>query len=170
MKKTAKRILSVFALGILLTSSEYVLASGSLRRSEAQEIKAESAAPEFTLQTIAGKSVALKDFKGKNVILFFFTTWCPYCRDKIPYLVKEYKHYQEQNIELLLIDVGESKTKVDAFCVKNNLPFDILLDSATKTADDYGVVGVPTFALVTKDGRVARVDNELPSNYAKYFE
>lgn len=167
MRILVKKVLWVGCLGLLLLSSGLVMASGSLRASEPKEKKEkEVMAPDFSLQTVSGKTVALNQLKGKGIILFFFTTWCPYCREKIPMLSKNYSTYQSQNIELVPVNVGESLPKVNAFLAKHEVPFDVLLDSATKVSGAYGVMGVPTFVLISKDGRVVYMDNDLPSNYA----
>ncbi|MDD5020486.1 MAG: TlpA disulfide reductase family protein [Candidatus Omnitrophica bacterium] len=128
-----------------------------------------SAASDFSLETTADSKVTLGDLKGKGVILFFFTTWCPYCREKLPFLAKEYNAMRAKKIELLPIDAGESKTKVKAFADKQSLPFPILLDTDTAVAEAYGVVGVPTFFLISREGKVVWTGNELPDDYETYL-
>ena len=122
-------------------------------------------APDFALTSVSGKTVSLKDFKGKNVILFFFATWCPYCREKIPGLTQNYALYQSQWIDVVLIDAGESQQKVESFAKKQGLSFDILLDKDSKVSESYGVMGIPTFVLINKEGMIVDEDNELPGNY-----
>ena len=74
---------------------------------------------------------------------------------------------KEVKIELLLIDAVESKAKVKAFIDKQQLPFAVLLDVNTLVAESYGVVWVPTFVLISADGDVVWMGNELPDNYRK---
>lgn len=159
-------LLGVFCLSFSFSSRE-AYASASLKGGGARQ---HSMAPDFTLGTVSGKTIALKDFKGKGIILFFFTTWCPYCREKMPELARDYKTYQSQGIELLAIDAGESKSKVSSFAVKEDLPFDILLDAKTDVADSFGVLGIPTFVLISKEGKVVYFGNDLPSHYATLVE
>lgn len=123
------------------------------------------AAFDFTLDTAGGKTVSLKEAKGKGVILFFFTTWCPYCRQKFPSLSKDYETFRREGIELFVIDAGESQAKVSSFLSKAQPPFDVLLDKSTAVAEAYGVVGVPTFILISKSGVVVYEGNDLPGNY-----
>ena len=59
-----------------------VSASASMKRSQLVG----SIAPGFALETTADTKVALRDVNGRGVVLFFFTTWCPYCREKLPLL------------------------------------------------------------------------------------
>lgn len=140
-----------------------VSASASMKRSQLVG----SIAPDFALETTADTKVALRDVNGHGVVLFFFTTWCPYCREKLPLLAAERQKMKEGKIELLLIDAGESKAKVKAFIEKQQLPFAVLLDVNTLVAESYGVVGVPTFVLISADGDVVWMGNELPDNYRK---
>jgi len=140
-----------------------VSASASMKRSQLVG----SIAPDFTLETTADTKVALRDANGRGVVLFFFTTWCPYCREKLPSLADERQKMKEEKIELLLIDAGESKAKVKAFIEKQQLSFTVLLDVNTLVAESYGVVGVPTFVLISADGDIVWMGNELPDNYRK---
>ncbi len=150
-----------FVLSLFVLSSQNVSASASIGQSAKEKV----VAPEFTLGTTQGKTVSLKDFKEKGKVLFFFTIWCPYCRQKLPVLAKEYEQFRSQNIELLLIDAGESKLKVSSFIAKEQLPFDVLLDTSMKTSEAYEVIGVPTFVLVSKDGLIVYQGNDLPRDY-----
>jgi peroxiredoxin len=110
-------------------------------------------APDFTLQDLNGKSFSLKDFKGKNVLLYFTTTWCPYCKKEVPELKEMHQKYKGK-LEILAIDMNESKAKVSSFIQKYQIPYTTLLDSEGKVAVDYSIRGVPTKVLVGKDGRV----------------
>lgn len=140
-----------------------VSASASMRRMQ----MVGSIAPDFTLETTADTKVTLRDLDGHGVILFFFTTWCPYCREKLPVLVSERQRMKEEKIELLVVDTGESKAKVESFIEKQQMPFVVLLDINTLVAQSYGVIGVPTFVLISPEGDVVWMGNELPDNYRK---
>lgn len=140
-------------------------ASASLGRPESGQAGHLKTAPSFKLKTVSGKKVSLSDSQGKGRVLFFFTTWCPYCIQKFPSLAKDYPSFQKDGIELLVIDSGESEAKVASFAKKMNTPFEILLDEDMSVAEDYGVVGVPTFYLVNAAGSIVFEGNELPSNY-----
>ena len=56
------------------------------------------ATPDFILKDLSQKKVKLTDFKGKVVILNFFTTWCPPCRAEIPELVRLYRLNKEKGV------------------------------------------------------------------------
>lgn len=163
MKTMLKRMAVYLFVSIFLFSTQ-AFATSVMGRGESV------IAPHFQMKTMNGKSVSLEGLRGKDVIVFFFTTWCPWCRKKIPSLIKNEPNYKSEGIELLLVDVGESQAKVFSFANKNNIPSDILLDRDMKVSQDYDVVGVPTVVLISKDGRVVYNGNDLPSNYKQLFE
>lgn len=164
-KMTEKLLVSVF-LFLFLASGTYAPASAMGRTSGVVHADA----PDFRLESVGGKTVELKDLKGKGAILFFFTTWCPYCREKIPALSRDYGRFQNEGVTLMVINVGESERKVSSFAEKEHAAFDIFLDKDMKVSENYGVVGVPTFVLIDKDGKVAYEGNDLPHNYNKLLE
>lgn len=121
-------------------------------------------APNFILEDIKDRSFSLREFKDKGVVLFFWATWCPHCQRAISVLNEEYKSMLDAGIELLAIDIKESKERVGSFVKKYSINYPVLLDSDGRVASDYGVVGVPTIILI-KRGTIVDVSHELPPNY-----
>jgi len=109
-------------------------------------------APDFTLKDLSGKTMSLKDLRGKVVLLDFTTTWCPYCKKDIPNLKKLFISMRDKNFELVSIFINESPKKVSAFAEKYSLPYTILLDEDAGVARAYGIRGVPTKVVVDKKG------------------
>lgn len=112
-------------------------------------------APDFSLKDIKNKPVSLKDFRGeKIVILDFWASWCGPCRSVIPELNKIQKDYEEKDVQVLGINVGEAPAKVVAFKKKNMVKYPTLLDVKKAVAKKYRVTGIPNLILVDKDGVV----------------
>ncbi len=123
-------------------------------------------AADFKLNNLSDTAVSLSDFKGnKAVLLVFWATWCPYCREEIPELKKIYSKYHPQGLEILALSINESKEKVASFAKKNELPYTILLDSEGKVASLYQVVGIPTNVIIDKKGTIQFKGNALPGDY-----
>ncbi len=158
-----KHILGRFLLGFCAV----VLAAGSVFASASlgQGPESGTVAPDFTLKNLEGQSVSLSGLRGQSVILFFFTTWCPHCREKFPKLSSENATMKEHGIRLLAVDVGESEAKVRSYTKSQEAPFEVLLDSNTDASKKYGVRGVPTFFLVDKNGQIVFDGYDLPENY-----
>src|SRR5690625_6840567 len=67
-------------------------------------------APEFERETLDGEAVKLADYKGEKVIVNFWATWCPPCREEIPDLQTLYDNY---DVEILAIDLTETESSLD---------------------------------------------------------
>ena len=99
--------------------------------------------PDFTLSTLEGETISLSDYKGKTVVLHIATTWCPFCNAEAPYLEALSKDYKSKGVEVLLIDVKESKELVqEKLKDKHQLTFPILLDEEGVVAASYAPDGV----------------------------
>lgn len=95
-------------------------------------------APDFELETLEGKKVSLKSLAGKFIVLHIATTWCPYCNAEAPHLEKIYQDYKDRNVEVLIIDVKESKELVQTkLQEKHKLTFPILLDHDGEVAGSF---------------------------------
>lgn len=92
----------------------------------------------FTLSDIEGKKINLSDYKGKVVLVFFFTTWCPYCSAEAPYIEKEiWKKYKDKGVQVLAIDVLENKKLVAQMSKRFKWTFPVLLDTDGKVTKKF---------------------------------
>lgn len=118
-------------------------------------------APDFELVNRAGKTVRLKDLKGKIVVLDFWATWCGPCVISFPGMQKAVDKYEDDDdIEFLFINTWQKESNykelVEDFMQENNYRFEVLYDEmkerskATVTA--YGVTGIPTKIFIDKEG------------------
>jgi len=127
-------------------------------------------APDFTLQDLSGQDISLSDLQGKGVIIFFWATWCPHCRNALPILSREYQNMLDSDIVLLAINIRESKKLVESYAQRNSIDFPVLLDWDSEVASAYEVVGVPTIVLVSREGKIVSVSNSLPKDYMELLE
>ena len=120
-----------------------------------------SAAPDFTQANVEGKPVALKDFKGKYVLVEFWASWCSPCRAENPNLVKQYAQYKEKGFEILSVSLDSEKDKwIDAI-QKDGLPWTHVSDLKgwnNTVGRLYGVRAVPASFLVGPDGKIVGKD------------
>ncbi len=165
-----RRTLLVLAIALVVAA---VLALGSsiyaLRRTRAAAADASAAsakvirfakdpemAPPFLLRDINGKIVSTADWKGKVVILNFWATWCPPCREEVPELVQLQANYKDK---LLVIGASEDEDepqKVRQFVQRFGMNYPVVM--ATKELiDNYGgVPALPTSFLIDPQGRVVQ--------------
>lgn len=67
-------------------------------------------APDFELQTFAGETVRLSDYRGQAVMLDFWASWCPFCRKEFPAIETAYQKYKDQGLVVL----GIHRTNTDS--------------------------------------------------------
>lgn len=111
-------------------------------------------APDFTLPTVNGESITLSSFRGKPVMLTFWTTHCPACLFQAPFVQALYDESSSEEVAVLTIAVGESATLVQAFIASHGLTYPVLLDTQGRVAQAYGIPGVPTTFFVDAEGIV----------------
>lgn len=133
------------------------------------EVKDKNIALDFKLQDLNQNTLTLSSYKDKQpVILFFWTTWCPFCRNELRLLKDIYPQLVKEGWELFAINAGEPAYKVDKFVKGYALNFKVLLDKDTTVAGSYGILGVPTYLLIDKKGYIVFNDHYFPK--AKYKE
>ena len=112
-------------------------------------------APDFVLRDLNGRKFRLSDFRGKQPVLIIFSaTWCTFCREEIPHFKSIHAAYAKQGLEIVNIDIQESKEKVAKFTVKYGLPYRVLLDEDGTVGGIYDIRGVPSMVLVDPNGNI----------------
>ena len=159
-----KIICLAFTLSLLAVSFHPSLAMGQFFFLENESVG--KPAKEFTLKTAGGAPISLTDFRqGNKAIIFFWATWCPHCRRELTGLNKNKALLEQKGIKVALVDVGEQEEAVRQYAQSNNIGMTIFLDESNSVAEEYGLVGVPTFYLIDKQGIVRDVQHAMPENY-----
>ena len=111
-------------------------------------------APGFELSDLYGQSVSLESLRGQYVMLNFWATWCGPCRAEMPFMQEIYEspEWSEAGLLIVAVNVGESASQANEFMNEFGLGFQVLLDSATKTAAEYNIRGIPTTFFIDRDG------------------
>ena len=109
-------------------------------------------APDFTLNDLSGRPVQLSSLRGKVVLVNFWATWCPPCREEVPSLVRMNQALQGKPFQLLAVSIDEGgKGAVTDFFKKGGVTLPALLDTDGAVSRRYGTTGVPeTFVIDTK--------------------
>ena len=110
----------------------------------------------FTLKDINGNVVVLDQLltQKKAVLLDFWATWCGYCVEEMPDLIKLQQKQQARGFTVLGVNVGESRDQAAGFAEKMGLNFPIVLDEDSTVAQQYNVVGIPLSLLINSKGDV----------------
>ncbi|EOD00269.1 peroxiredoxin family protein [Caldisalinibacter kiritimatiensis] len=113
-------------------------------------------APNFTLKNIDGEDVSLDDYKGKIVLLNFWTTTCPYCTGEMPDMNDIYLENKDKDFVILAVNVGEQQLKVKKFIQDKGYDFEVLLDKDADVAIKYLVRGIPVSYFIDEEGVVVK--------------
>lgn len=112
-------------------------------------------ARDFTLPDLNGGKVTLSDLRGKVVLLNFWATWCPPCREEMPSMESLHKKYEGKDMVVLAVAIDRKGEKiVRPFIEEKGFTFPVLIDKKGDVSDSYGVFAVPTTYIIGKDGTV----------------
>lgn len=116
-------------------------------------------APDFELQTVDGKTIKLSSLKGKRVILNFWASWCPPCRQEMPDMEQFYKDNKNNEIEILAVNLTEtekSRADVPTFMAEYGITFPVVLDEKGSVGQLYRVSSIPASFIIDSKGVIQR--------------
>jgi thiol-disulfide isomerase/thioredoxin len=116
-----------------------------------------NAAPDFTLKDLSGKEVKLSSLRGKVVLLNFWATWCPPCREEIPSMMRLNKAMEGKQFQMLAVseDAG-GKEAVAGYFKDSGASLPALLDIDQAVGQRYGLTGVPETFVIGKNGAILK--------------
>jgi peroxiredoxin len=146
----------MFKKPLILAMLAIVLTAGCTSGSKETKLAVSSAAPDFSLQDLSGRSVRLSDLKGKVVLVEFWATWCPPCRASIPALERLHRTYNPRGLVVLGVSLDEGGwDSVKSFAAEHGISYPVLKGSADLSAK-YLVRAIPALFLVNKEGLISQ--------------
>ncbi|HXW69613.1 MAG TPA: TlpA disulfide reductase family protein [Dissulfurispiraceae bacterium] len=110
-------------------------------------------APEFSMKDLNGSPVSLSSYKGSVVLLNFWATWCPPCKEEIPSLNKLSRQLKNRKFTIIAVSTDRSVSDVRAFLKKNPLDYIVMVDYDLSVSKPlYKVFMLPTSFLIDKQG------------------
>ena len=118
-------------------------------------VKVGQVAPDFSVEMLDGRTIKLSEFRGKVVMLCFWATWCPPCRQEMAHLQEGViDHFAGKDLVVLPISRGEKREVVEKFIADNGYTFGVGLDPERAIYDMYASNFVPRTFIINKAGRV----------------
>jgi len=112
-------------------------------------------APDFTLEYTKGNEVTLSALRGKVVMVNFWATWCPPCKEEMPSMERLNKFMADEDFVMLAINADDNgREVVPDFLKKNPHDFTVLYDDQGAVKQSYGVYKMPESFIINKDGTI----------------
>ena len=149
----------ILILAVLITAGVTFFSLGLLERStptsrSGQELVTKKA-PDFTGIDLYSNYVSLENYsKNDLVVLNFWASWCPPCREETPGMERIWKKYQNDGVVLIGVNVQDSLEDASAYVAEFDISFPIILDIDGAISIDYGVTGLPVTFLINSEGRI----------------
>ena len=136
-----------------------LLASGCTGTGLAPSGQLHQPAPNVSLPALDDRQISLSQLKGKVVVLDFWATWCPPCREGFPHLQSLAANVDmaQRGLTVLAVNEEEKPAEIRAFLDQAHYSLTVVQDSAGLAARAYGVSALPTTIVVGRDGLVQAV-------------
>jgi peroxiredoxin len=115
-------------------------------------------APDFDAVDVAtGDTVALRDYRGKVVLLNIWATWCKPCEEEMPSIQRLYEELGPEGFEVVAVSIDkDGSEKVRDWVEARGLTFDVLHDQPGRIQRTYQTTGVPESFVINRDGLVVK--------------
>jgi len=143
----------------ILTASTLALSCSSGPGRPASGVKP---VPQFTLSSLDGKTVSMKNLSNKVVVIDFWATWCGPCREEIPHLNKLYSDYRGQGLEIIGISMDDGPEAVKEFARGMRMEYPVVMGNDELAEQFGGIPGIPTTFIVDRKGNIVKKFVGLP--------
>ena len=125
-----------------------------LKRFSIEKFDKKIFAPDFSLPDLNGRTVRLRDLRGKVVFLNFWATWCPSCKLEMPQMMELEKEFSKLGLVILTVNFQEEPESVKEFFIQHSLAFATVLDRKSEVFGMYQSWSLPTTYLIHRNGEI----------------
>ncbi len=140
----------------LILSVTLLMTAGCKKKEQASgaaEVKETKPAPEITVNSLKNVPLKLSELKGKVVLLNFWATWCPPCREEIPSMIKLNSAMTGKPFQMLAVSIDEGGVPdIEAFFKESGFSLPAYTDPDGVAVKTYGITGVPESFVIDKNG------------------
>ncbi len=119
--------------------------------------RSEGEAPDFVLETFDGETIRLSELRGQVVVINFWASWCPPCREEAAYLEETWRAYRERGVVFLGVDYVDTEAEALAYIAEFDITYPNGPDLGTRISQAYRIQGVPETFFVARDGTLRGV-------------
>lgn len=141
------------ATTFLILAAILGLLGWGLAKAQQQPVSA-GKAPDFTLTSFDGRTYTLSNLQGKVVIINFWASWCPPCRQEAAYLEQTWRKYKDQGVVFIGVDYVDTEKAALAYIKEFDITYFNGPDVGTRVAQAYNIKGVPETYFVAKNGEL----------------
>ena len=148
-----------------------ILGAAAFISSGLSQEKEDSPAPDFQGKTVEGKDIKLSDFKGKVVLLDFWASWCPPCREEMPQLIKFYRSHNNPDFKLIAVNIDDNAGNMQKFLDKlfPQPQFPVVEDHSQKIPPLFNIEAMPTTIFIDKKGNIRYRHDGFEDSYVTDF-
>ena len=114
-------------------------------------------APDFSITGFDGRTVKLSELRGQVVIINFWASWCPPCREEAAYLEETWRKYEGRGVIFIGVDWVDTEKEALAYIKEFDITYLNGPDIGTRIAEAYNIQGVPETFFVAKNGELRGV-------------
>ena len=155
-KKHARRQEILFAIPVVLLAAFLAFLGWGMARTLKGQVSS-GTAPDFTLTSFDGRTITLSKLRGQVVVINFWASWCPPCREEAPYLEQTWQKYQNKGVVFIGVDYADTDKAALAYLKEFDITYFNGSDLGTRISQAYNMKGVPETYYVDKKGQLRGV-------------
>ena len=154
------RIAAFGVIGVMVAAVSALLAIGLLDRESVTGrsgvTRVGKPAEPFTLSLFDGGEFVLAEQRGRPVVINFWASWCPPCREEALHLESVWRLYGEVDVAFVGVNIQDTEEEAAAYLAEFGVTYPNGMDVDGRITVDYGVIGLPVTFFVDRDGTVRR--------------
>lgn len=151
-----RRSPAVILLAFAFVLALLALLAWGLKKAQAGPVES-GLAPDFSLSGFDGRKVTLSELRGKVVIINFWASWCPPCREEAAYLEQTWRKYKDQGVVFIGVDYVDTEKEALAYIEEFDITYINGPDIGTAISDAFNIQGVPETFYISKSGELRGV-------------
>jgi thiol-disulfide isomerase/thioredoxin len=140
----------------LVLSAALLMMTGCKKKEEVAgvaELREKKPAPEITVTSLKNVPLKLSDLKGKVVLLNFWATWCPPCREEMPSMMKLNSAMAGKPFQMVAVSIDEGGVpEIESFFKSSSYSLPTFTDPGGAAQKAYNITGVPESFVIDKKG------------------